>query len=222
MYLVRFAFWMLYNPLAWTYDWVSQIVSLGRWHDWQRSSLSEIRGRRVLELGFGTGEMLLDLRARDYDVAGLDLSRRMAHIAGQKLDLWGANVPLVRGLGQRLPFADASFDTVLSTFPSEFIIRLETLSEIARVLCPGGRAVIVALAQFTPDTVGTWILELLYRITGQRQPVPDLNVQARELGLAQRIVWKPVGKASVLLVLLEKTGIIGYRDKLDHSRSTDD
>jgi ubiquinone/menaquinone biosynthesis C-methylase UbiE len=206
MNLVRFAFWMLYNPMAWIYDWISQIVSLGQWHDWQRASLSEIRGRRVLELGFGTGEMLVELANGGYDLVGLDLSSRMIRVARQKLRLWGTTVPLVRGLGQRLPFADAAFDTVLSTFPSEFIISFDTLSEMARVLRPGGRAVVVAVARFRPDTVATWLLELLYWITGQRQPTPDLSAQGKALGLAQREMWKPVGKTSVLVMVLEKVG----------------
>ena len=214
--LVRGAFWVLYNPLAWMYDWVSSVVSLGLWHDWQRASLPEIRGQRVLEVGFGTGEMLLELEKSGYGLAGLDLSRRMAGIAQQKLRRRGVGVPLVRGRGEQLPFADAAFDTVLSTFPAKFMVDADTLSEVARVLCPGGRAVVVAVAQFAPDMGRTWFLELLYRLTGQRQPVPDLAAQCAALGLTEQRVWKGVGRTSVLIILLVKDLVV------DKPRSTDD
>ncbi|MER3543218.1 MAG: hypothetical protein C4311_01115 [Chloroflexota bacterium] len=59
--LLRSAFRLLYNELAWTYDWVSQAVSLGQWRSWQRASLARLRGPRVLEVAHGTGDLLLDL-----------------------------------------------------------------------------------------------------------------------------------------------------------------
>ena len=95
-------------------------------------------------------------------------------------------------------------DAVLSTFPTEFIIAPDTLREIARVLRPGGRAVVVVMAQFLPDGPWTWFLEELYRITGQRDALPDLRPHVETLGLAYRTMWRTVGGASVLLAVLEK------------------
>ena len=206
MRLIRFAFWALYNPLAWTYDWVSRAVSLGHWRDWQRAALPELRGTRILELAFGTGDMLLDLSAMHYRAVGLDLSPHMVRIAGQKLHRRGTPVPLVRGRTERLPFADASFESVLSTFPSEFIVDPDTLREISRVLCPGGRAVIVAMAQLTFERWNVWaqFLEWLYRITGQRGPLPDLGPQLAALDLQYLPMWKATANGSVLLVVLER------------------
>jgi SAM-dependent methyltransferase len=48
-----------------------------------------------------------------------------------------------RAKAQALPFPDASFDSLVSTFPSEYIADPETLAELSRVLRPGGRLVIV-------------------------------------------------------------------------------
>jgi hypothetical protein len=78
------------------------------------------------------------------------------------------------------------------------------LGEIARVLRPGGRAVVVVLAQLLPD--GPWVrlLEWLYAITGQRRPLPDLEPQLEALGLQYRTVWRTVERTSVQLVILEK------------------
>jgi ubiquinone/menaquinone biosynthesis C-methylase UbiE len=202
--LLRFGFWMLYNPLAWTYDWVSKAVSLGGWREWQRIGLGELQGKRVLDLAFGTGDTLLDLHAARYCAIGLDLSPQMVHIAQRKLHSQGMFVPLVRGRCQQLPFAPSSFDSILSAFPAEFIAVPDTISEIARVLRPGGKAVVVLMAQFLPDSVWKWFLEWLYRITGQREPVPDLTPQLEALGLRYQTVWRSANGASVLLAVLEK------------------
>ncbi len=204
MQWLRLAFWMLYNPLAWAYDRISRIVSLGQWREWQRTGLLELCGERVLELAFGTGDILLDLHAARYRAVGLDLSPSMVRIAQRKLERHRITVPLVRGRAERMPFADASFDSVLSTFPAEFVVALDTLGEVARVLRPGGRAVIVAMAQIVPDTLWEWLLERLYRITGQCAPLPDLEPLLAPLGLCYRTAWYPVKRTSVLLVLLEK------------------
>jgi len=203
-WLIRRAFWVLYNPLAWTYDWVSQVVSMGHWHEWQRTALAELRGKRVLDLAFGTGNMLLDLQAANYRPAGLDLSPSMVHIAQQRLRSSGCVVPLARGRAQQLPFVDASFDSVCCTFPAHFIVDPSTWNEIARILSPGGRVVIVAMALLA--TKGLWarFLEWIYRLTGQRGPLPNLEPQLAELGLAYRVAWKPMDRSRVLLIIAEK------------------
>jgi len=204
MQLVRLAFWILYNPLAWAYDWVSKVVSLGRWRDWQRAALPELHGDRVLELAFGTGNMLEDLHAAQHQAIGLELSPFMIDRARRKLQRSGVSVPLVQGRAQRLPFAGAAFDAILATFPAEFIVAPDTLSEVSRVLRPGGRMVVVAMAQFIPDSLWARLLEWLYRITGQRGPLPDLQPYLDILGLEHHTIWRSVQGTSVLLVVLEK------------------
>jgi ubiquinone/menaquinone biosynthesis C-methylase UbiE len=200
---LRFAFWVLYNPLAWTYDWVSRIVSLGKWHDWQRTALPELRGERILDLAFGTGNTLLDLAAGVYHPIGLDLSPAMARIAKRKLKRAGLSAPLVRGRAQQLPFADASIDSVLCTFPAEFILAPGTLSEVARVLRPGGRLVVTAMCKLNGPDPWSRFLDWLYRITGQRLPLPDLDPLLSPLRFEYRTVWRAVGNTAVLLVIAD-------------------
>ncbi len=116
--LVRFGFRLLYHELAWTYDVVSWVVSLGEWRRWQRAALPYVQGPRVLEIGHGPGHMLLALQMKGCRVMGLDLSPQMGRLARKR----APSVPLVRGRVQDLPYAEGSFDTVLATFPTEYVV----------------------------------------------------------------------------------------------------
>jgi ubiquinone/menaquinone biosynthesis C-methylase UbiE len=212
IWLVRTAFWMLYNPLAWAYDLVSRVVSVGQWQAWQRAALHELRPGRTLELACGTGDMLLDLHTAGLRPVGLDLSPAMLRIARRKLcralqpgaQRASLAVPLVRGRVQRLPLRSASFDSVLSTFPTEFILQRDTLREIARVLRPGGRAVVVATAELVARTPWQHTLVWLYRLTLQRGPLPDLEPQVGAAGLTYSAAWRAAPHSNVLLVMLDK------------------
>ncbi|NWG16570.1 MAG: methyltransferase domain-containing protein, partial [Chloroflexi bacterium] len=144
--LVGLGFRLLYNELAFTYDWVSVVVSLGAWRCWQRAALPHLGappGARVLELAHGTGNLQLDLYALGYMPVGYDLSPYMGRIARRKLSRRGLSPRLARGRAQQLPFAAASFAAVVCTFPTDFIFQPETLRETHRILREDGHLIIV-------------------------------------------------------------------------------
>ena len=62
----------------------------------------------------------------------------------------GANSRVLQGSAQYIPFPDAAFDTVVSTFPSEYIYDPDTISEVERVLRPGGRLIVIEGANLLP------------------------------------------------------------------------
>ena len=98
----------------------------------------------VLEIGPGPGVLLAQLARRFDFVAGLDLSTGMLHRAQQRLNAAGLPARLVQGDAARLPFAAASFDAVVLTFAfSAFPDGLGAMREMARVLRPGGRVILV-------------------------------------------------------------------------------
>jgi ubiquinone/menaquinone biosynthesis C-methylase UbiE len=165
--LLHLGFRLLYNELAWTYDAVSWSVSLGQWREWQRASLPHLTGSRILEIAFGTGNLQLDLHAAGKETFGIDLSPHMVRIASGKLRRRRITGRLCRASAGALPFATASFDSLVATFPTPFIRDRRVLAEMARVLRSDGHLIIVD---------GTWLLqphwaartiEWLYRATGQ-------------------------------------------------------
>ena len=143
----------LYHEFAWAYDMVSWLVSLGRWSSGRKLALQQARGTRVLELGFGTGELLLEMGQQGLWAVGLDPSEQMHRVAARKLRQHGISIDGVRAVSQRMPFASESFDTIISTFPSGYILDGGTMREVARVLrtpnpvvgAPGGRLIIVGI-----------------------------------------------------------------------------
>jgi ubiquinone/menaquinone biosynthesis C-methylase UbiE len=200
--LVRLAYRLLYRELAWSYDGVAWLVSGGLWRRWALAPLPALQGR-VLELGFGTGHVQLALAARPA-VVGLDASPQMAALAAARLRRAGSQPRLARGLAQALPFADASFDTVLATFPAEYILDPTTHGEILRVLAPGGRLVVLPLAQLDSSPYAA-LVDLAYRLTLQRPPgraaSGPLASRLPIAGMRFTERWVPVGASRALLLV---------------------
>src|SRR5437868_4750820 len=120
--LRRFAFEALYGPFAWAYDWVSGTFFLGQWRVWQRAAIPHLVGERVLEVGMGTGNLQADLLRAGFDAYGLDYSPQMMKQASRKARKQGyGNFKACLARAQALPFLDASFDSVVCTFPSDYI-----------------------------------------------------------------------------------------------------
>ncbi len=169
--LIRFGFRLLYNEMAFTYDTVSVVVSVGEWRCWQRAALTYLEAKgndTILELAHGTGNLQLDLIGAGYQTIGYDLSPYMGRIAQAKLQKQGTIARLVRGKAQQLPFPARTFKAVISTFPTDFIFAAETLREISRILCDDGQLIIVPNGVLTGGGVTEAGMEWLYRITGQR------------------------------------------------------
>ena len=110
-------------------------------------------GFRVLEVGCGTGSLLMSIKRTHprVDVTGLDPDPKALARAQRKADAASVTVQLDRGFSDALPYPDASFDRVFSCFMLHHLNGVEekqqTLREIRRVLKPGGR---LHLLDFAP------------------------------------------------------------------------
>jgi ubiquinone/menaquinone biosynthesis C-methylase UbiE len=100
-------------------------------------------GFRVLDIGCGTGTLAILIKRLHptMDVVGLDPDLRALARAKQKARRAGISVPLDQGFAEELPYKNASFDRVFSTFMFHHVPldkQEKTLSEARRVLTPGG------------------------------------------------------------------------------------
>lgn len=168
---MRFFYFLLYHPFAFTYDLVAWVVSFGKWNDWVLSIFPFIEGTRILELGHGPGHLQRFLLDRGLSPVALDESTQMGRLAKRRL---GGKHNLARGLAQSLPFPTDHFDTVVSTFPSEYIFEAETLAEVRRVITPAGRLVILPVA-FPSNRFLKW----LYKVTGETPEELDNALKER-------------------------------------------
>lgn len=181
--LLRFGFHLLYNEMAWTYDSVSSAVSLGHWRTWGRAALDHLLGPRVLEVAFGTGDILMDLKVAGFTTYGLDISPHMIAITRRKLRKAGLTVPICCGSALSLPFVEGAFDSILVTFPPPFIREEKTLQEFARVLRPDGRLVVVDHASLQRPAPTARFIGWLYDITHQRPQQCSSQIDwLREMG----------------------------------------
>lgn len=212
----RFVRWLylwacerLYAELAWSYDWVSWLVSLGAWSQWRATALNYIHGTTILEIGFGTGTLLTTMAQQGYTVVGLEYSPAMHRQAAAKLQRQGLCVPRVQAPSQQMPFATGNFDTIISTFPSHYIVDPATLAECKRLLCPpspdspSGRLVIV-MGVTNVHTLWGVVLRFIFpqKATIAEHEDP-LLARFADAGLSARYVKVPQGKAIVNLIIAE-------------------
>ncbi|MEM7330689.1 MAG: methyltransferase domain-containing protein [Chloroflexota bacterium] len=187
--LIRFGFRLLYNELAWTYDLVSWVFSLGEWRRWQRAGLQFLNGRKLLEIGHGPGHLLLQMAQDGKLVVGLDLSPYMGRQARRRLRKNGQTADLTQAMVQGLPFVSQSFESVLSTFPTDYVVDPDTLAEVHRVLVENGRFVIVPEGHLTTGGLLQTVIDWLFRITGQRSEAFEVN---EEGFWPSQTIWQPL------------------------------
>jgi ubiquinone/menaquinone biosynthesis C-methylase UbiE len=100
-------------------------------------------GQRVLDIGCGTGSLIVALGRLhpDVEIVGLDPDPKALARAARKVARAGLEVQLDQGFSDGLPYPDASFDRVFSSFMFHHLEadeKTKTLAEVRRVLEPGG------------------------------------------------------------------------------------
>jgi ubiquinone/menaquinone biosynthesis C-methylase UbiE len=171
---MRFFFRLLYHQMAWTYDLVAAVVSIGRWRKWIQAVLPYTGEGRILEIGHGPGHLQAELRRQGKQVFGLDASPQMGRQAYHRIRRMKGKPHLVNGYAQFLPFQDSSFDSAIATFPSEYISSPQTIAEVYRILVPGGAFTILPLAWITGSSLPDRLARSLFRITSQT-PTEDVE-----------------------------------------------
>lgn len=128
----------VFADIARNYDRINRILSLGQDQNWRRRAVDQLPSGRLLDLGGGTGAAN-DIFDR-FDVVALDPAPQMLSL--------NAAPRRVVAVGEALPFRAGTFDSVFSAYVVRNLDSVPgTLSEIYRVLRPGGRAGIVDLGR---------------------------------------------------------------------------
>ena len=146
---------------------------------------------RVLDVACGTGNAALLAAARGALVVGVDASERLIAVARQRAQKAGLVSEFLVGDMLALPVADASFDIVLSVFGVIFAAEPATaISEVARVLRPGGRAYVTA---WVPSGPINSMINVVGRAVGQATGAPPPTRFAWSDGDAVRSIAEPCG-----------------------------
>jgi demethylmenaquinone methyltransferase / 2-methoxy-6-polyprenyl-1,4-benzoquinol methylase len=147
----------MFDRIAGLYDRANAVMTAGLHHQWRRragdlAALSP--GDRAIDVATGTGDLALELAGRVApagEVVGIDFSERMLELARAKAGertgtLGGVRVRFQIGNALALEFPDRRFDAATVGFGARNFSDLERgLSEMARVVRPGGRVVVLEI-----------------------------------------------------------------------------
>jgi ubiquinone/menaquinone biosynthesis C-methylase UbiE len=123
-----------------------------------------IPGERVLDVACGAGNAATAAARCFAEVVGVDYVPGLLEAGRRRAAVDGLEVEFVEGDAQALPFGDASFDVVLSTFGAMFAPdQAKAANELLRVCRPGGR---IAMANWTPEGL------VFFQVLAKHAPLP--------------------------------------------------
>jgi demethylmenaquinone methyltransferase/2-methoxy-6-polyprenyl-1,4-benzoquinol methylase len=173
----------MFDRIAGVYDPLNTAMTVGLHHRWRRlaADRAELKpGDSALDVCCGTADMAIELASRVGPagrVVGSDFSEEMLAIGRRKLaDRGISSVSLEWGDALDLPYPDASFDAVTVGFGARNLADLKLgIEEMARVLRPGGRLVILEIVEPTRPPLSTFyslwfdrLVPMLGTLTGNR------------------------------------------------------
>jgi demethylmenaquinone methyltransferase/2-methoxy-6-polyprenyl-1,4-benzoquinol methylase len=176
----------MFDRIAGLYDLLNTVMTAGLHHHWRRraADLAGVGpGDHVLDVATGTGDLALELAARvapDGEVVGSDFSERMLELARTKAQTATPGLAALRfepGNALKLPYPDGKFDAATVGFGARNFADLEQgLREMARVVHPGGRVVVLEITTPTRPPLSTFfrlwfdrVVPGLGRLAGQEQ-----------------------------------------------------
>ncbi|MGK2906385.1 MAG: bifunctional demethylmenaquinone methyltransferase/2-methoxy-6-polyprenyl-1,4-benzoquinol methylase UbiE [Desulfuromonadales bacterium] len=145
----------MFDRIAPRYDLLNRVLSLGIDRRWRRFAVRQLvvpKNGRVLDIATGTGDVALEIsRQTDASVkiVGSDFTQGMLVLGRDKISasLYRDRIVLVNAPCEAMPHPDGIFDGITIAFGIRNVVdRQQGLCEMARVLKPGGRAVILEFA----------------------------------------------------------------------------
>ena len=144
----------MFDRIAFRYDFLNRLLSFGIDRGWRRKMVRMVTAGRpaaILDLATGTGDLAIGLARANpaATVTGADLSPDMLAVGRRKIEKKkiGNIAGMIEADGERLPFPEASFDAVTIGFGIRNFENIPAgLSEMFRVLKPGGRVYVLEFA----------------------------------------------------------------------------
>jgi demethylmenaquinone methyltransferase / 2-methoxy-6-polyprenyl-1,4-benzoquinol methylase len=166
----------MFDRIAGFYDVMNSVMTAGLHHRWRERAADLARvgpGSRALDVATGTGDLAIALARRGADVVGSDFSEGMLDIARAK----SPDVRWEQANALSLPYDDDVFDAATVGFGARNFSDLERgIGEMARVVRPGGRVVVLEITVPHKPPLSTFfslwfdrIVPLLGRVTGEDQ-----------------------------------------------------
>jgi demethylmenaquinone methyltransferase/2-methoxy-6-polyprenyl-1,4-benzoquinol methylase len=144
----------MFNNISSKYDFLNHFLSMGIDKLWRKKAvklMKQVNPTRVLDMATGTGDFALEsLVLKPNEIVGLDISEGMLEMGRQKMKKKGVDNIISMRLGdsESIPFEDNYFDALTVGFGVRNFENLEKgLSEMLRVIKPGGMAVILEFSK---------------------------------------------------------------------------
>jgi ubiquinone/menaquinone biosynthesis C-methylase UbiE len=155
-----------YDRLAPLYDAMEVVVERAAFSQWRRRLWASVGGKRVLEVGVGTGKNL-PYHPDGSQVTAIDLSRRMMAQAQQRAHRARLATQLIQADAQHLPFATAAFDAAVATFVFCSVPdAVQGLGEAKRVVRRGGQVLLLEHVRVNAPLIGP-LMDLLDPISAR-------------------------------------------------------
>ncbi len=162
----------MFSSIADKYDLLNRLFSLGTDKKWRRALVSEITktgDKPILDVATGTADVALSLEERcpgDGIIIGTDFSLPMLQVGANKVSSNQAGrIMLTAGDAYALPFRENTFGAVTIAFGLRNLAhRVEGLKEMARVLTPGGRVVILEFSPMDRPVTGPLFRFYFHRV----------------------------------------------------------
>ncbi len=184
--LVQQRFWQpIYSRFSWAYDAVDWFTG-NTTHRLRRRIVPFLpeAGSRLLEVGMGSGKLHVELAQR-YDMAGIDLAPGMVELTRRRLGQRRLSSLLVVADACAIPWPDAAFDAVFSTFAFSAIPdAARALDEMIRVTRPGGKVILVDAGRAEDGNAVAHLLARTWELVGDY--MRDEAALMTERGLAVR------------------------------------
>ena len=141
----------MFDKIAFRYDFLNHFLSAGIDVGWRKKTIKQLRSlnpKSILDVATGTGDMaiLANKLLTAEKITGIDISEGMLEIGKKKIEKLGLQhrVELLKGDSETILFDNNSFDAVTVAFGVRNFQDLELgLTEIKRVLKPGGKLVVL-------------------------------------------------------------------------------